>query len=89
MRDIFLVLIHDITEEIKKDDVEKSSSPKITKIVQKMDKTFEENFEKESESLIHFENSEIEIQQEKIECTEEGFKKDVMRSILTRKISSH
>ena len=54
-----------------------------------MDKTFEENFEKESESLIHFENSEIEIQQEKIECTEEGFKKDVMRSILTRKISSH
>ena len=74
MRDIFLVLIHDITEEIKKDDTEKSSSPKITKIIQKMDKTFEENFEKESESLIHFGNSEIEIQQEKIECTEEGSK---------------
>ena len=85
MRDIFLVLIHDITEEIKKDDVETSSSPKITKIVQKMDKTFEENFEKESESLIHFENSEIEIQQERIECTEEGSKWDGMGSISPQK----
>lgn len=85
MRDIFLVLIHDITEEIKKDDVEKNSSSKITKIVQKMDKTFEENFEKESESLIHFENSEIEIQQEKIECTDKGSPWDGMGSISPEK----